>query len=42
MFYFESRSKAREFASRTGRKVLDKKDAPSINGHRWAVASIKN
>lgn len=42
MFYFESRSKARQFAAIKGRKVVDlmTKGISNLNGHRWAVAVI--
>lgn len=35
MIKFISRSKARAFASKTGRKVVDL--GASVNGSRWAV-----
>lgn len=38
MLKFKTRSKAREFASRTGRKVIDLGKA--TNGIRWAVKVV--
>lgn len=41
MFYFSSREKARQYATKAGRKVLDMKNSPSVNGSRWAVSTKK-
>ena len=38
MLKFKTRSKAREFASRTGRKVIDMGNV--ANGSRWAVKVV--
>lgn len=38
MLKFKTRSKAREFASRTGRKVIDLGSA--ANGNRWVVKVV--
>jgi hypothetical protein len=36
--FFATRSAARAFATKTGRKVVDRKDSPSSNGSRWFVS----
>lgn len=38
MFYFRTRTLAREFAAKNDKyTVVDCKDNPSVNGDRWAV-----
>ena len=39
LMFFKTRSKAREFASRTGRKVIDLGNVD--NGSRWGVKVTK-
>lgn len=41
MFYFSSREKARQYAAKAGRKVIDMKASPSVKGWRWAVSTVK-
>lgn len=42
MLYFKKRDEAREFAKKQPHyTVVDCKDNPSVNGHRWAVRVLK-
>jgi hypothetical protein len=36
--FFATRAAARSFATKTNRKVVDRKDSPSVNGSRWFVS----
>jgi hypothetical protein len=36
--FFATRAAARAFATKTGRKVVDRKENLSINGSRWFVS----
>ncbi len=40
MIFFKTRSAARNFATKTGKKLID--NGPNVIGRRWAVKVIKN